>query len=55
MISIPQNVGLLDRSIRLVAALLFLGLGLYGAYSPIWQAILLLLGTAELLTSISGY
>ncbi len=55
MISISQNVGSLDRSIRLLISLVFLGLGLFGSYSPVWQAILLLLGTAELLTSISGY
>ncbi|MDD3269801.1 MAG: DUF2892 domain-containing protein [Syntrophomonadaceae bacterium] len=55
MISINKNVGSLDRSLRFAVSLFLLGLGLFGSYMPVWQAILLLLGVAELITSITAY
>ncbi|MDD2619318.1 MAG: DUF2892 domain-containing protein [Syntrophomonadaceae bacterium] len=55
MIHIHKNAALLDRIIRFILSLAFFGLGLFGTYSPLWQAIFLLLGTAELLTSATGY
>jgi hypothetical protein len=47
-----RNVGLLDRGIRLVVAVLVLGL--YGAVDPPWKY-LTLLGLIPLATALSGW
>lgn len=50
-----KNIGALDKTIRILAAILIIAAYLMGAISGIWGIILLLIALALIITSFLGY